>query len=142
MGLKVAGKSISIVLLAVGLPLFVVYSIFRPTALPPGNTEALAELERHLTEHPKQEYRLHSVQDDGGVIRVNILLHSVPASTEELRMQTMGALYDVQTVVGKSKTVSVWAGTPTGKERLKLLGVAFFSSITDNYTFKSGEEIQ
>ena len=136
-------KTLAMILVAVGLPLLIFQSIFQ-VDLTRGSGEdaaALAEIERQLSQNPRKDYQLHSVQESGGVLRVNIFLVPPPSTEEELRMRTLNTLYDVQALVGKEKTVGVWVGESPGQDPLTLLGVAFYSSITETPTFKSAKEI-
>lgn len=140
--LKAARKTILMILLALGLPALIFYNVFFSSSPPTSEIGDLKEVEQNLQQLEAEGYRLHSVQDDGGVLRINILLNEAPENEEETRMRTLSALYDVQGVIGKERTVSVWSGTPTAGDKLKLHGMAFFSSITENYTFKSASEIR
>ena len=143
MSFKNLAKSLLMVFMAVGFPLLIFQNIFQSDPPRGGGKDAaaLAEIERQLSQNPRKDYQLHSVQDNSGVLRVNILLLTPPSTKEELRMRTLNALYDVQSFVGREKTVGVWAGNAVGQDQLILLGVAFYSSITKNLSFRTAEEI-
>ena len=130
-------------LFAVGLPLFIIYNIFQ--SAPPSGSETdgqiVTDIENWLSQNPREDYSLHSVQNDGTVLHINIVLASAPSDEEETQMRTLNALYDMQAVLGRDRSVSVWAGTSTGQDKLTLQGVAIFSSITESHRFKSGREI-
>ena len=144
MSFKNLAKNLLLIFMAVGFPLLIFQNIFQSDLPRDGGEDAaaLAEIERQLSQNPRKDYQLHSVQDHSGVLRVNILLVPPPSTEEELRMRALSALYDVQSLVGKEKTVGVWAGNAMGQDQLTLLGVAFYSSITKNLSFQTAEEIE
>ncbi|MBI4446728.1 MAG: hypothetical protein HY645_12560 [Acidobacteria bacterium] len=142
MGWKGFYKAVVMILFAVGLPVLIFYSIFRTSPDEQPAAEDLTEIERRLQQDLHEDYQVHSVQADGSVLRVNIVLSEEPASSEALRMRTLDALYDVQDVVGKDRHSSVWTGSALPDGKLRFLGMAFYSSISENYVFKSAAEIR
>ncbi len=127
---------------AVGLPLFIFHDIFHSGAPLSQSIKGLREIEGEILTLPKEGYRTHSVQDDSGILRVNILLDSVPQNERELRVKILEVLYDIQTLVGKKMSIAIWAGTSSGDDPLKLQGVAFYSSINEDYHFRNANEIE
>lgn len=130
-------------LFAVGLPLVIFYNIFQsaPPSSEKNEGEIQTEIEKWLSQNPEGDYRLHSAQTARGAVRVNIVLVPAPADEEEVRLRTLNALYDIQAILGKDQTISVWASAPKDQDVLTLLGVAVFSSMTDRQSFQSSREI-
>ena len=134
-------KGIFLLIVAVGLPLFIMLNIFNWKSSPVPDIEGFAEVEKQLSQLDQADFRIHSIQNDGGVLRLNIVLNALSSSPEEVRMRTFNVLYDVQALLGRDRTVSVWAGTSEGAETFKIQGLAFYSANTESYHFKDGSDI-
>ena len=95
------------------------------------NVEGFAKLERN-------HYRVWGVEDDHGVLKVNVVLKPPTQDPAEVKRLTLNTLYDLQTIVGTDLNLSAWSYTePQGE----LLGMSFYSSLTEQSHFKSASEI-
>ena len=133
--------SIFLLIVAVGFPMFILLNIFKWGSFPVPEIRDPAEVKKQLSQLDEAVYRIHSIQNDGGVLRVNIVLNALSPSAEEVQMRTFNVLYDVQALLGRDRTVSVCVGTSEGTEIFKAHGLAFYSANTESYYFKDGSDI-
>ncbi|MGH9339047.1 MAG: hypothetical protein ACRD1R_05550 [Acidobacteriota bacterium] len=101
-----------------------------------------SQLKEKLSTLDRDDYELQSIEDDGGVLRVDVLLKQPPSDEEHLRKCTLAVLEEVQEVIGNETTVSVWTSTYDPSGRIRPAGMAYYSSRIGNYNFKTAAEIQ
>ena len=102
------------------------------------NVEGFAKLEEKLADLERNHYRVWGVEDDHGVLKVNVVLKPPTQDPAEVKRLTLNTLYDLQTIVGRDLNLSAWSYTePQGE----LLGMSFYSSLTEQSHFKSASEI-
>ncbi len=131
-----------LLLIAIGLPLFIFYSIFFQSPAVP--LEGLAGFEGYKTrilEMSPSAYEILSVADEGLAVRVDILILEPDPGPMGARIQATNALYDIQTVVGRDVSVAVWTYSTAPPSRSSLLGMAFFRALTEQQFFKSPSEL-
>lgn len=102
------------------------------------NVEGFAKLEEKLADLERNHYQVWGVEDDHGVLKVNVVLKPPTQDPAEVKRLTLNTLFDLQTIVGTDLNLSAWSYTePQGA----LLGMAFYSSLTEQSHFKSAAEI-
>ena len=129
-------------LMAIALPVLVFYNIFFSGPAPNLKIAGCDDLRQSIIEMQPTNYRIHSVQNDRGVVRVNIVLAVPPLNDEDIRIATLNALYDLQSAIGRKETLSVWSASEETPGQLQFQGMAFFSATTENTHFKSASELQ
>lgn len=102
------------------------------------NIEGFAKLEKKLADLERNYYQVWGVEDNHGVLKVNVVLISPTQDLSEVKRLTLNTLFDLQTIVGTDLNLSAWSYTePQGE----LLGMAFYSSLTEQSHFKNASEI-
>ncbi len=128
--------------IAVGLPAFIFYSIFSggpgPEMRPIANFE---NYQRNITRLSNDRYQVLGVIDEGASLRVNVWFQNSLSSRSEVRIQALNTLYDVQSVVGRKLSASVWIYRAPIAERSALQGLAFFRALTGQTVFKHADEL-
>ena len=128
--------------IGVGLPAFIFYSIFpgdpRPEMRPIPNFE---NYQKDITRLSNNRYQVLGVTDEGGLLRVNVWFQNPLSSRSEVRIQALNTLYDVQSVVGRKLSASVWIYRAPIAERSALQGLAFFRALTGQTMFKHADEL-
>ncbi len=131
-----------VLVIAVGLPALIFYSIFfgspRPEMRPIANFE---NYQKAITGLSSDRYQVLGVSDEGGSLRVNVWFRNPPSQRPDVRIQTLNTLYDVQSVVGQELSVSVWIYRAPATERAALQGLAFFRALTGQTVFKHADEL-
>ena len=138
-----ARSVIPMLLFGLGLPAFILYSIFFSGIDP--KLKPIAELDRYQSEISgltNQTYQVLGVTDEGGSLRVNTWLRRPASGDRDIQMQTLNALYDVQTHTGQKLSVSVWMYRSSQIRRSDLLGLAFFRALTGQTVYKNASELQ
>ena len=130
------------ILMAIGLPALIFYNIFFSGPAPRLEIAGFDDLRQTILEMQSVNYRIHSVQNDRGVVRVNIVLALPPLSDDDIRVATLNVLYDLQSLIGRKETLSVWSASEETPGQLQFQGMAFFSAITENTHFKSANELR
>ncbi len=134
---------LTVVVLGIGLPAFIFYSIFlggpapemKPTANFENHREAISNLRSPL-------YQVIGVVDEGGSIRVNVQLQNPSPERLEARIQALNTLYDVQSAVGQELSVSVWTYASPTAERSALQGLAFYRALTGRTIFRHPDDLR
>ena len=128
--------------IAVGLPAFIFYSIYsggpRPEMRPIANFE---NYQKDITRLSSDRYQVLGVIDQGGLLRVNVWFQNPLSSRSEVRIQALNTLYDVQSVVGRKLSASVWIYRAPAAERSALQGLAFFRALTGQTVFKHADDL-
>ena len=102
------------------------------------NVEGFAKLEKKLAKLERNHYQVSGVEDDHGVLKVNVVLKPPTQDPAEVKRLTLNTLFDLQTIVGTDLNLSAWTYTePEGE----LLGMSFYSSLTEQSHFKSASEM-
>ena len=102
------------------------------------HVEGFAKLEKKLANLERNYYQVWGVEDDHGVLKVNVILKPPTLDPAETKRLTLNTLFDLQTIVGTDLNLSAWSYTePQGE----LLGMAFYSSLTEQSHFKSAAEM-
>ena len=131
-----------VLVIAVGLPSLIFYSIFlggdRPEMRPITHFE---NYQREITRLSNDRYQVLGVSDQGGSLRVNVWFRNPLSGRSEVRIQTLNTLYDVQSIVGRELSVSVWIYRAPAAERAALQGLAFFRALTGQTVFKHADEL-
>lgn len=130
------------ILMAIGLPIVVFYNIFFSSPAPSPEIAGFDDLQQSILEIHPSNYRIHSVQNDRGVLRVNIVLTLPPLNDNDTRIAALNALYDMQSAIGRKHTLSVWSAIEETSGHLQFQGMVFFSAITEDTYFKSASELQ
>ena len=132
-----------VLILGLGLPAFIFYTVFfggpspemRPTANFESHRESISSLSN-------QRYEVLGVVDKGGSIRINVWFRDPDPGRVEARIQALNTLYDVQYIVGQELSVSVWTYASPTVERSALQGVAFYQALTGRTVFKQRDELR
>ncbi len=138
------GKSFVIMLaFAVGLPAFILYNIFLHDSSPKADgTPGFEGYRTQIEGFQSPDYKVLGVIDEGGQIRVNAAVAEPGRDPLEVRIQTTNALYDMQSLLGRDISISVWTYRSTEARPDDLLGMAFFRSLTEQQGYKSAEELR
>ncbi|MFQ5740696.1 MAG: hypothetical protein ACE5JX_16960 [Acidobacteriota bacterium] len=127
---------------AIGVPALVLYTLFyRGGEVQAPSIEGFSSYESEIMELRSDHYRVLGVEDEGGWLRVNVVLTSLPTDRLEARMQATNALYDVQSLVGRELSASIWAYSSDKIEKSNLKGMAFYHALTEQYNFKTADEL-
>ncbi len=102
------------------------------------NVEDFARLEKKLADLERNHYQVWGVEDDHGVLKVNVVLKPPTQDPAEVKRLTLNTLFDLQTIVGTDLNLSAWSYTEPESE---LLGMSFYSALTEQSHFKSASEI-
>ena len=100
--------------------------------------EVSNRLEQQIKALPSSDFLVLKVSMEDRAIRVDILLSPIPASEQDIKRVTLNALYSIQSRIGKEDHLAVWA---YAEDRATALGMAFYSSISEQYLFKSAGEL-
>lgn len=96
-------------------------------------------LVRQIENVQSRDFSVSRVSMEGIAIRVDVQLSESPVDRATLERQTRNALFAIQSAIGTEDHLAVWAFT--GNPPV-LQGMAFYSSLTEQYTFKTSGEIQ
>lgn len=132
-----------VLLVAVGFPAFVLYNIFHQS--PETEFPAIAdfaEIERQIRALSRPEYEVGEVLDEGGVLRVNVVVRQPATDELAARILATSALYDVQSIVGRELSVTIWSYQGSGRDLASLEGLMLFRALTDQQVFKTGDELR
>lgn len=132
--------SLVMILVAIGLPVLIFYSVFfsSPDAAPE-NMEAAVEIQRKLSEIPGGDFRVHQVYAGTEQVTVSIVLEPEPANEEEGHMRSLNALYDIQSRIGREKSIRIFAGRERDSEGFRPRSMLFFSAVSQRSEFKTFE---
>lgn len=83
-----------------------------------------------------EDYEVIQVQDEGGVIRVDVSLHS-SSTGGELKRMVLNMLHEIQAVIGSDDRLAVWAHDSHDE----LQAMAFYSPLTETYHYKTADEL-
>jgi len=134
---------ILMMLLGLGLPALIMYSVFQQGE-PEKAFQPIPDFENlrsQILALGKSDYRVLSVADEDGWLRVNILLLEPSGERMETRIRTTNALYDVQSIAGRDLSVSVWSYRNRQLRKTDLEGLVFYSSVSEQLVFKTAEEL-
>ncbi len=129
--------------IALGLPAIILYNIFfhdsAPTVVA---TPGFDEYQRQIGTYSSPDNEVLGVIDEGGQIRVNVLVRNPSSDALDTRIQATNLLYDMQSLVGREISISVWTYRSEAARPGDLLGMAFFRSLTEQQGYKSAEELR
>ncbi len=132
-----------VLLVAVGFPAFVLYNIFYlapETGVPP--IADFAEIERQIRALSRPEYEVGEVLDEGGILRVNVVVRQPASDKITASILATNALYDVQSIVGRELSVTIWSYQGSGRDFDSLEGLILFRALTDQQIFKTADELR
>ena len=95
-------------------------------------------LRDHLLSLSGSDYKIVQILDEGGLLRVNLVLVPVPDTESEVKRRAMDTLQRFQSEVGKNLRLAVWV---YAEDEETCQGMAFYSPVTESYQFKSAEEL-
>ncbi len=129
--------------LGIAIPGFIIYSIFFTNPVPempplPG----FASYQQDILAQPRPGYRVDEVLDESLVLRINAIVDEVPEDRLAARIQATNILYDVQSIVGKEVSVSVWTYRVLPASMENMIGLIYFHALTANQVFKTPDELQ
>ncbi len=132
--------SLVMILVAIGLPALILYSVFfsRPASAPE-DREATAEVQQELSEILGSDYRVHQAYGGAELVTVSIVLDPAPANEEERHMRSLNALYDVQSRIGRERSVRIFSGQQGDSGGFRPRSMLFFSAVSQRSEFKSFE---
>ena len=133
----------SLLILGIGLPAFIFYSVF--FGGPSLEIRPIANFESHkrsISSLSNQRYEVLGVVDEGGVIRINVWFRDPARGRVEARIQALNTLYDVQSIVGQELSVSVRTYSSPTVEQSALHGLAFYQALTGRTVFKHPDELR
>lgn len=130
-------------LLALGLPAFIIYNIFLYNPAPSFKaTPGFEKYQSQILNFQSRDYEVIGVIDEGGQVRVNVALANPTEDPLETRIQATNALYDMQSLLGRELSVSVWTYRSREARPSDLQGMAFFRALTEQQGYKSAEELR
>ncbi len=132
--------SLVMILVAIGLPALIFYSVFfSGPASAPEDMEATTEIQRVLSEILGEDYRIHQVYGGVEQVTVSIVLEPEPADEEEGHMRSLNALYDIQSRIGRERSIRIFAGRKGDSEGFRPRSMLFFSAVSQRSEFKTFE---
>ncbi len=141
-GMKLKSGAIMLAI-ALGLPAIILYNIFFHNSAPaPVATPGFEEYKSQIESFSDPDNRVLAVIDEGGQIRVNVLVGQPSEDALDTRIQATNLLYDMQSLVGREISISVWTYRSQAARPGDLLGMAFFRSLTEQQGYKSAEELR
>ncbi len=142
-GMKLKSGAIMLAI-ALGLPAIILYNIFFHDAGPVKvvATPGFEEYKRQIESYSHPDNQILNVIDEGGQIRVNVLVKNPSQDRLDTRIQATNLLYDMQSLVGREISISVWTYRAEAARPGDLLGMAFFRSLTEQQGYKSAEELR
>jgi len=130
--------SLVMILVAIGLPVLIFYSVFfSGPASAPEDREATAEIQQELLEIVGSDYRVHQAYAGAELVTVNIVFDPEPANEEEGHMKILNALYDIQSRLGRERSIRIFAGQKGDSERFHPRSMLFFSTVSQRSEFKT-----
>lgn len=95
-----------------------------------------------ILELRSSSFEILGVIDEGFAVRVNVRVFQPASDRLAARVQATNALYEIQGAVGKKVSAAVW--TYVGEEARDgdLEGMAFYHALTEQYVFKTPEEVR
>ena len=132
--------SLVMILVAIGLPALIFYSVFfsRPAPVPE-DVKAAAEIQRELSEILGGDYRVQQSHGGAELVTVSIVFDPEPTSEEESHMRSLNALYDIQSRIGRDRSIRIFAGRKEGSEGFHPHSMLFFSSVSQRSEFQTFE---
>ena len=131
-----------ILILGLGLPVLIFYSIFfggpSPKMVPIPNFQ---KYQLAISQLQNDHYQVLGVFDEGASIRVNVWLRSSNHSVSESHLKAIDTLYDLQAIVGKDLSLSVWLYSSSRPIKSELKGLAFYHAQTGRTIFKSPDQL-
>ena len=85
------------------------------------------------------DFRVLQVREESGAIRVEVMLTPSTTSESETRRRTLNALMEIQTTIGNTDRLAVWAYQ---EDQQKVQGMAFYSPLSEQYHFKTAGELR
>lgn len=132
--------SLMMIFVAIGLPALIFYSVFFSSpASAPEDMEATAEIQQELSELVGEDYRVHQVHGGTEMVTLSIVLEPEPANEEEGHMRSLNALYDVQSRIGRERSIRIFAGRKGDSEGFRPRSLLFFSSVSQRSKFQTFE---
>jgi TFIIF-interacting CTD phosphatase-like protein len=92
-----------------------------------------SKLIQKIGDFSSPRFTVQEIIDEDQAVRVNIVFLQGPKDLLELKRLTLNALFEVQSVVGKTSRLSVWSWDAKMK---KFSGYAFYSPVDNSYHFK------
>lgn len=134
---------VPILILGIGLPAFIFYSVFFGGPSPEMRTTAnFKNYQESISDLNNQRYEVLGVVDEGGSIRINVWFREPAADPVETRIQTLNTLYDVQSIVGPEVSVIVWIYSSPAVERSMLRSLAFYQAQTGRTVYRHPDDLR
>ena len=132
-------------LLVVGAVILALFVFYRSTSPdPPPVSGGLKGADRYtarIRNWESADYRVLAVAKEDLGLRVSLTAGEMPVGSAQVRVKTMNALYEMQALVGKEISISVWLYGSDVVQRPDLLGMAFYRVLTEKTIFRKPEEI-
>lgn len=86
---------------------------------------------------------IQSITGDQGILRVDLQLTGPEEmNAGALKRRTLNAISALQGIAGDEYRLSVWFWPAEGEKASRALAMAFYSPLTEEIVYKSGEELK
>jgi hypothetical protein len=84
------------------------------------------------------KFDVFRIEDEDGAIRISLTLLSSEASKVDTRRETINALLEIKAMLDNNQRLAVWSYAADQKT---VLGMAYYSPLTEEYHYKSAGEL-
>ena len=78
------------------------------------------------------------IEDEDGAIRISLTLVSSELTDADTRRETINALLEIRTILDNNQRLAVWSYAADQKT---ILGMAYYSPLTEDYHYKPAGEL-
>lgn len=101
--------------------------------------ESADAVERGLLEGRWERFRMLEVSREELAVRCDVAVLAAPPAESELRRLAYNIAGEIQALLGRERHLAVWMFDPGGET---LLGVAFYSPLTESFQFRTTQELE
>ena len=84
------------------------------------------------------DFDVFRIEDEDGAIRVSLTLVASEVSDVDTRRETINALLKIKTMLDNNQRLAIWSYAADEKT---VLGMAYYSPLTEDYHYKSAGEL-
>jgi hypothetical protein len=86
-----------------------------------------------------ERFRMLDVSREELAVRCDVAVLEAPSTESELRRLAYNIAGEIQALLGRERHLAVWIFGPDGET---LLGVAFYSPLTESFQFRTTQELE
>lgn len=124
------------ILLGLGLPGIIFYSIFLSNWSTPQKKSPVVEITQEFTDFIGDDYRIHRVQRSNSGVQAQIVLSPATSDPKEMHLRGLNAQYDFQSRLGREQNLTIVLGQTDETLFFESLALIFFSSSTQQSRFQ------